>query len=109
MKLIPKTPEAHTIKEIIPISCCNTIYKLFSKILTARLGKFISSVIEDNQYAFIPGRTLHDNIMLAQELVRGYGRKNLSPRCMVRMDTQKAYVTVEWSSLAQIMVEMGLP
>lgn len=107
--LIPKSSEATTIKDMRHISCCSIIYKLISKILTARLAKMIDSIIDDNQYAFILGRTIHDNISLAHELVSGYGRKNISPRCMVQIDIQKEYDTVEWPALAQIMVEIGIP
>ncbi|XP_058757557.1 uncharacterized protein LOC131630833 [Vicia villosa] len=46
---------------------------------------------------------------MAQELIRGYGRKHISPRCMVQMDVQKAYDTVEWSALHHIMLELGFP
>ncbi|KAL5137396.1 Transposon TX1 uncharacterized protein [Glycine soja] len=86
VSLIPKSPEAKTIKDMRPISCCSTIYKVISKILTSRLSAIINSVVEDTQSAFIPGRNIQDNILLAQELVRGYGRKNVSPRCLVQMD-----------------------
>lgn len=92
---IPKSPDAMTIKDMRLISYCNTIYKISSKILTSRLGDVISIIIDNNQSAFIPGTIIHDNVMMAQEMVRGYGRKKISPRCMVQMDIQKAYDTVE--------------
>lgn len=38
-----------------------------------------------------------------------YGGSHLSPRCMVQMDLQKAYDTVEWSALKGIMRELGFP
>lgn len=63
----------------------------------------ITSIINDNQIAFVPGRVIHDNIMIAQELVRGYERKHISPICMVQIDIQKAYDTVECPSLKQIL------
>lgn len=92
-----------------PISYSSTIYKIISKILTTRLGEAINTIIDDNQSAFIPGRIIHGNIMMAQELVRGYGRKNISPICMVQMDIQKEYDTVEWTVLTHIMYELGFP
>lgn len=107
--LIPKSSEAKTIKDMRPISCCNTIYKIISKILTTRLGEVISTIIDENQSTFIPRRIIHDNIMMTQELVRGYGRKNISPRCMVQMDIQKVYDIVEWKTLTHIMYELGFP
>lgn len=106
---IPKSPDAMTIEDMRLISCCNMIYKIISKIPTSRLGDVISIIIDDNQSTFISGRIIHDNIMMAQELVRGYGRKKISPICMVQMDIQKAYDMVEWTSLTQIMEELGFP
>ncbi|XP_058726931.1 secreted RxLR effector protein 78-like [Vicia villosa] len=47
--------------------------------------------------------------MLAHELIRGYGRKLISPRCMIQMDIQKAYDTVEWLALNQIMCSLRFP
>ncbi|XP_058783262.1 uncharacterized protein LOC131657933 [Vicia villosa] len=107
--LIPKTNEAKTIKDWRPVSCCSTFYKILSKVLTRRLSRVIGTVVNENQSAFIPGRIIHDNIMITQELVRGYGRKNISPRCMIQMDIQKAYDTVKWTALQQIMSALGFP
>ncbi|CAK8534290.1 unnamed protein product [Lathyrus sativus] len=104
---IHKSPEAKTIKDMRHISCCSTIYKIIFKILTTRLGKVLNKLIEDIQSAFVSGRTIHDNIMLAQELVRGYNRKHVFPRCMVQMEIQKAYDIVEWQALAQVMIKLG--
>ncbi|XP_058776813.1 uncharacterized protein LOC131651162 [Vicia villosa] len=107
--LIPKTPTANSMKEIRPIACCITVYKILSKILTSRLSKVISEVIDSSQSAFIPGRNIHDNILMAYELLRGYNRKHISPRCAIQMDIQKAYDTVEWNALETIMKELNFP
>ncbi|XP_019429404.1 PREDICTED: uncharacterized protein LOC109337009 [Lupinus angustifolius] len=107
--MLPKTNDATTMKDMRPISCCTTIYKVISKILTTRLGRVINHVVDESQSAFVPGKVIHDNILLAQELVRGYMRKGISPRCMLQMDIQKAYYTVEWDALESIMIELGFP
>lgn len=54
--LIPKSTEAKMTKDFRPISCCTTIYKSISRILTARLGKVISTLIRKNQVAFVKGQ-----------------------------------------------------
>ncbi|KAL2237662.1 UNVERIFIED_CONTAM: hypothetical protein Sindi_0957900 [Sesamum indicum] len=46
--------------------------------------------------AFIPGRSIGDNILLAQELLTGYNQVRLPPRCTLKVDIRKAYDIVEW-------------
>ncbi|XP_075076044.1 uncharacterized protein LOC142162893 [Nicotiana tabacum] len=53
-------------------------------------------LIGNCQIAFVPGRMITDNIIMSHELVKGYGRKNISPRCMLKIDMQKVYDSVEW-------------
>lgn len=107
--LIPKHEGAKGVKDYRPIAGCTTFYKIISKILTARLGKVLQDVISLNQAAFIPGQNIHNHIMLAYELVKGYGRKGGSPRCMIQLDLQKAYDMVDWRALEIVMQEIGLP
>ncbi|XP_060170738.1 uncharacterized protein LOC132601681 [Lycium barbarum] len=50
-----------------------------------------------------------DNIILAHELVKAYSRKNISPRCLIKVDIQKAYDTLDWKYLEQVMEGLGFP
>lgn len=56
----------------------------------------MDGIVDNSQSAFVPGRLITDNIILSHELVKGYGRRGLSPRCMLKLDMQKAYDYVEW-------------
>ncbi|GJU40154.1 RNA-directed DNA polymerase, eukaryota, reverse transcriptase zinc-binding domain protein [Tanacetum coccineum] len=63
------------------------------KILTERIKRALSKLVNENQSAFVPGRLIQDNIRITQEILRGYNRKNGAKRCAMKIDIQKAYNT----------------
>ncbi|CAH1432193.1 unnamed protein product [Lactuca virosa] len=107
LALLPKVEVPNTMKDFHPISCCNVIYKCITKIIVTRISPFLHNLVDVNQSAFIPGRAITDNILLSQELMRGYTCKHGSPRCALKVDIQKAYDTVNWSFLEQILWGFG--
>ncbi|GJR37695.1 putative RNA-directed DNA polymerase, eukaryota, reverse transcriptase zinc-binding domain protein [Tanacetum coccineum] len=105
--LIPKCPTPMKINDYRPISCCNMMYKRISKILTNRIIEGVKEVVSENQLAFILGRNISDNILITQELMHNYHRKRGPPRCVFKVDIQKAYDTVDWSFLENILTRFG--
>ena len=89
--LVPKCPNPCSIRDFRPIFCYSVIYKYITKIVANRLKKHMPQLVENNQNVFIQGRSITDNIHMAQELVRGYGRSSLSFRCAIKIDLQKAF------------------
>ncbi|KAH0722887.1 hypothetical protein KY290_005544 [Solanum tuberosum] len=69
----------------------------------------MDTLIDPSQAAFVPGRVIVDNILLSHELVKGYGRKGLSPRSMMKIDMHKAYDYVEWPFIEQILRLLNFP
>ena len=63
----------------------------------------------DNQGAFIQGRNIVNNIMICQDLLKDYGRKGCRPSCMIKMDMRKAYDTIEWNFVREMMVSLNFP
>lgn len=61
-----------TLSDFRPISCCNTIYKCITRILGSGIRELLPSLIGSEQSAFIPGRWIVDNMLLAHELFMGY-------------------------------------
>ncbi|GJW18232.1 RNA-directed DNA polymerase, eukaryota, reverse transcriptase zinc-binding domain protein [Tanacetum coccineum] len=92
--LIPKVHHPKLVTEFRPIACCNVLYKCISKILTNRIKESLNKLVNLNQSAFIQGRNIQDNILLTQELLKGYNRKGGSKRCALKIDIAKAYDTV---------------
>lgn len=72
ISLIPKKANANRMTEFRPISCCNTVYKVASKLLANRLKAALPKLIFSAQSTFVPGRLLAENVLLATELVAGY-------------------------------------
>ncbi|XP_028190711.1 uncharacterized protein LOC114376680 [Glycine soja] len=89
--LIPKHDQASQVNHFRPISCCNLLYKIVSKILANRIAPVLETIIGETQTAFIKNRKMMDNIFLVQEILRKYARKRPSPRCLLKIDLHKAY------------------
>lgn len=107
--LIPKVENPTRANQFRPIACCNTLYKLVSKILMLRLKNVIGHIVDPAQAGFIPGRRLIENVLLATELVKGYGRGHMTPRCMIKIDLKKAFNSIEWPFLRSMLLNTGLP
>lgn len=71
--LIPKVICPQSLNDFRPISCCNVIYKMISKILSGRLKGILTDIIQLNQLAFIPRRKIADNVLLAHKLLELLG------------------------------------
>nr|XP_016512294.1 PREDICTED: uncharacterized protein LOC107829334 [Nicotiana tabacum] len=103
LTLVPKVPNPDTVKDYGPIASCTVLYKITAKVITSRLQKVMAYIILEARAGFIPGRKIADNIILAHELIKSYGRKHISLRCMIKVDLQKAYDSLEWIYLEQVM------
>ncbi|XP_074301052.1 uncharacterized protein LOC141632401 [Silene latifolia] len=74
-----------------------------------RLAAILPDIISENQSGFIKGRSIVENILICQDIVRCYNRRAASPRFMLKVDLQKAYDSVSWAFLEQMMNSLNFP
>lgn len=94
--LVPKFAHANKVNDYQPISCCNVFHKVIFKLLASRIAVILDSILHEDQIAFVKGRLFSNYIHLAQVLLRDFNRKRSSPRCILKVDLQKAFYLVHW-------------
>lgn len=66
--LIPKKTLTQTMQDLRPISLCNMLVRIQSKVISNRLKPFLKNIISKKQSVFIEGRLLTDNALVTFEI-----------------------------------------
>lgn len=107
--LIPKCESPQSTKDLHPISLCNVIYKILSKVLCNRLKKVLPELVDKAQSAFISGRTIQDNILIAFVTIHMMKGKTKGKKgdVALKIDISKAYNRVDWGYLRDVLYRLG--
>ncbi|CAA7024805.1 unnamed protein product [Microthlaspi erraticum] len=108
--LIPKVEKPERITQFRPISLCNVLFKLITKVMVMRLKSLMPKLIGPAHSSFIPERLSVDNIVVVQEAVHSMRRKKGKKGWMLlKLDLEKAYDRVRWDFLEDTMKAARLP
>lgn len=83
VRLIPNVKEPQNMTELRPISLCNVLVRILSKVMVNRLKPCLGSVISEVQSAFVEGRLLTDNAMIDFEVNQYMRRRTQGNRGLV--------------------------
>lgn len=108
--LVPKIKNPEKITNFRPISLCNVIYKIVSKVLANRLKVVLPLVISDSQSAFVHGYLITDNVLVAFEVIHSMSLKRSGRRgqMAIKLDMSKANDRVEWGFVEGMMRKLVL-
>jgi hypothetical protein len=107
--LIPKCENPVSMKDMRPISLCNVLYKMVSKLLANRLKGCLEKCVSEEQSAFIEGRSILDNALIAIEVIHALKRKprGVNGELALKIDISKAYDKVDWGFLRGMLERLG--
>lgn len=106
--LIPKSANPTTANNFHPISLCNFVYKVISKILVTNQRPILDKIISPCQSAFIPGRWITENQVIAHELLHSFKMRKVKSGFMaLKIDLQKAYDRFNWNFIHAILKNLG--
>lgn len=106
--LIPKKDGAEDISDFRPISLIHAITKIIAKMMSKRLAPHMNDLVSQAQSAFIKKRCIHDNFMYVRNLARCLHR-NKTPALLFKLDLKKAFDSVRWDYLLDLLNHLGFP
>lgn len=105
--LIPKKESVHNFIDLRPISLSTFINKSISRLIHERIANILPEYISPNQSGFIRGRSITENVLLAQEIIKDINKRNKWQNVMVKLDMTKPYDRVSWIFITKVLRKFG--
>ncbi len=93
--LILKSGDRTKLNNWRPITLLGSIYKILAKTLASKLRTELNEIIRPNQIGFVEGRSILDNVFMAQEGL-GWAEESNQDLVLLLLDFEKAFDKIEW-------------
>ena len=105
--LLPKEgKDTSDIKNWRPITLSNCDAKIITKAIAIKISKVLESIIDVSQTAYVPGRSITDNLR-ANAFYKNYCKKNNVDAVLVSLDAKKAFDSVNHNYIAETLKAYG--
>ncbi|XP_026459071.1 uncharacterized protein LOC113359694 [Papaver somniferum] len=105
--LLLKTQGAKYSNHFRPTGLSNVVFKIFTKVITKRMNVLMDKLISPSHVAYIKGRSIHELVLLASELVNEMKVKKRGGNVGIKLDISQAYDSVSWDFLIKVLLKYG--
>ena len=106
ISLIYKAGPREDLSNWRPITLLNTSYKILAKALQLRIKPHLADLIDPDQTAFVPMRSILDNVFVTHETI-SLAKRSWQPLLFLKVDFSKAFDKVNWDFLFRCMSRFG--
>lgn len=106
LTLIPKREGVKSLDLFRPISICNVVYKIITKLIVEHLKSWLDRLISEEQGGFVAGRNILDGVVIVVETIHSMASSK-EKTMFIKLDMTKAYDHVKWDFLTNIFRAFG--
>jgi hypothetical protein len=106
LTLIPKEERVINPKKFRPITLCNVIYKIISKVIDLRLKPILPFIIFKEQSRYVEGRKIMDSIILVHETIHSL-KSTRTPCMLLKLDLSKDFDKLRWKYMKELLSAFG--
>lgn len=106
ISLIPKQDSSQFADKFRPITLCNVVYKIISKVVANKIRTLLPHLVSKEHAGYVEGRKILNNIIQAHEVVHMLTSKKQAGMIM-QLDIAKAYDKVNWIYIRKVLTAFG--